>query len=132
MGKCWCGLFVRSDVEDPEALLGVIEEPESGTPVEVPVCRTSDIPPGCMKLVKVGTTDIALARVGDELFALSNVCLHAFGPLSGGMLEGYEVMCPWHGWRYDVRTGHTDHPDADVRTYPAVARNGLVYLVLEA
>jgi nitrite reductase/ring-hydroxylating ferredoxin subunit len=116
MGKCWCGLFVRSDVEDPEA----------------PVCRTSDIPPGCMKLVKVGTTDIALARVGDELFALSNVCLHAFGPLSGGMLEGYEVMCPWHGWRYDVRTGHTDHPDADVRTYPAVARNGLVYLVLEA
>lgn len=132
MGKCWCGLFVRSDVEDPEALLGVVEEPEPGTPVEVPVCRVTDIPPGSMKLVRIGTTDIAVARVADEFFALSNVCLHAFGPLSGGTLDGYEVMCPWHGWRYDVRTGHTDHPDADVRTYPVIVRDGLVFVVVMA
>jgi len=84
------------------------------------------------RLVKIGTTDIALARVADEFFALSNVCLHAFGPLSGGTLDGHEVMCPWHGWRYDLRTGHTDHPDADVRTYPVVARDGLVFVVMTA
>ena len=126
MRKCWCGLFIRSDVEDGADLLGVIDEPEPGTRVDVPVCRLTDLPPGSVKHVKVGKVDVALARVGDEVFALSNVCRHAFAPLADGVLEGYEVMCPWHGWRYDVRTGATDHPDADVKTYPVTVRDGLV------
>jgi nitrite reductase/ring-hydroxylating ferredoxin subunit/ferredoxin-thioredoxin reductase catalytic subunit len=128
MRKCWCGLFILEDVEDGAELLGVIDEPEPGAAVDVPVCRIDDLPRGQVRHVKVGKSDIALARVGDEFFALSNVCLHAFGPLSEGVLEGYEVMCPWHGWRYDVRTGGTDHPNADVKTYPVVVRDGLVFV----
>lgn len=129
MRKCWCGLFILNDVEDGADLLGVIDEPEKGAEVEVPVCRVDDLPPGSVRHVKVGKRDIALARVGDDFFALSNVCLHAFGPLSGGVLDGYTVVCPWHGWRYDVRTGTTDHPGADVKTYPVVVREGLVLVV---
>jgi len=132
MRKCWCGLFIRSDVEDHEALLGVIDEPAPGTMVRVPVCRLADLPPGSVKHVKLAKTDIALARVGDEVYALSNVCRHAFGPLSDGVLDGYEVMCPWHGWRYDVRTGTTDHPDADVQTYPVQIADGLVLITMAA
>ena len=124
--KCWCGLFIRTDVEDGADLLGVIEEPEPGAQVDVPVCRADDLPPGQVRHVKVGKRDIALARVGDEFFALSNVCRHAFAPLADGVLEGYEVMCPWHGWRYDVRDGRTDHPNADVSTYPVTVRGGYV------
>ncbi|HSQ21510.1 MAG TPA: Rieske 2Fe-2S domain-containing protein [Coriobacteriia bacterium] len=123
MRKCWCGLFIRTGVADGADLLGVIDEPEAGTVVEVPVCRIDDLAPGHVKHVKVGKADIVLARTGDEFFALSNVCRHAFGPLADGVLEGYEVMCPWHGWRYDVRTGATDHPDADVKTYPVTVRD---------
>ncbi|MDO8881265.1 MAG: Rieske 2Fe-2S domain-containing protein [Coriobacteriia bacterium] len=126
--KCWCGLFIRTDVEDGAELLGVVDEPESGTVIEVPVCRVADLPPGFVRHVKLGRADVALARVGDEFFALSNVCRHAFAPLADGVLEGYEVMCPWHGWRYDVRDGTTDHPDADVKTYPVAVRDGLVFL----
>jgi nitrite reductase/ring-hydroxylating ferredoxin subunit/ferredoxin-thioredoxin reductase catalytic subunit len=126
--KCWCGLFIRSDVEDGADLLGVIDEPTAGTVVDVPVCRTADLPDGQLRHVKVGKADIAIARVGEEFFALSNVCRHAFAPLADGALESYEVMCPWHGWRYDVRDGTTDHPDADVKTYPVVARDGLVFV----
>lgn len=129
MRKCWCGLFIRTDVEDGAELLGVIDEPERGAEIEVPVCRVSDMAPGSVRHVKVGKRDIALARSGDEFYALSNVCLHAFAPLSGGVLEGYDVVCPWHGWRYDVRTGSTDHPGADVKTYPVVVRGGLVLIV---
>jgi nitrite reductase/ring-hydroxylating ferredoxin subunit/ferredoxin-thioredoxin reductase catalytic subunit len=128
MRKCWCGLFIRSDVEDGADLLGVIDEPAAGTVVDVPVCRTEDLPAGQLRHVKIGKADIAIARVGDEFFALSNVCRHAFAPLADGVLEGYEVMCPWHGWRYDVRDGTTDHPDADVKTHPVAARDGLVFL----
>jgi len=125
-GKCWCGLFIRSDIEDGADLIGVIEEAETGTTIEVPVCRIEDLPSGSARHVKVGRDDMAVVRVGDEVFALSNTCRHAFGPLSEGFVDGYTVICPWHGWRYDVRTGETDHPNADVRTYPAQVRAGEV------
>lgn len=126
--KCWCGLFITKDVEDGSELFGVIEEP-SGE-VEVPVFRVEDLPPGQIRHVKVGKHDVAVARVGDEFYALSNVCRHAFAPLSDGFLDGYHVMCPWHGWRYDVRDGTTDHPNADVRTFPASVRDGHVFVTV--
>ncbi|MDO9556329.1 MAG: ferredoxin-thioredoxin reductase catalytic domain-containing protein [Coriobacteriia bacterium] len=130
MRKCWCGLFIRTDVEDGAELIGVIEEPEDGVPVDVPVCRVEDLADGQVRHIKIGKRDIALVRVGEEYFALSNLCRHAYGPLSDGVLDGCYLMCPWHGWRYDVRDGSTDHPDADVRTYEVVMRDGLVMVVV--
>lgn len=126
--KCWCGLFIRTDVADGAELLGVVDEPAPGEPVDVPLCRIDDLAPGQARHVKVGKTDIALARVGDEFFALSNVCLHTFGPLGDGILEGYDLVCPWHGWRYDVREGTTDHPGANVTQYPLVRAGGYVMI----
>lgn len=126
--KCWCGLFIRADVDDGAELLGVIDEPEPGTPIDVPVCRVDDLPPGSVRHVKVGKTDLAIARVGDEFFAVSNICRHAFGPLGDGLLEGYELVCPWHGWRYDVRDGTTDHPKADIKQQTLVVDDGYVMI----
>lgn len=126
--KCWCGLFILKDVEDGLGLLGVIDEPEGS--VEVPVCRVDDLPPGQIRRVKIGKRDVAVARVGDEFFALSNLCRHAFGPLGEGFMDGYQVMCPWHGWRYDVRDGTTDHPNASVRTYEVRVRDEEVFVVV--
>lgn len=126
LGKCWCGLFIRFDIEDGAELIGVIEEPEPGTAVRVPVARLEDLAPGTPRHVKIGKRDIAVVRVGDEAFALSNLCRHAFGPLSEGFMDGYHVMCPWHGWRYDVRDGSTDHPNANVATFPVHIEYGIV------
>lgn len=126
--KCWCGLFIALDVEDGAELMGVIEEPSRGTVVEVPLCREKDLHPGEARHVKVGKSDIALVRVADEFYALSNICRHTYGPLAEGLVEGHYLVCPWHGWRYDVRDGSTDHPDADVKTYEVFARHGCVFL----
>jgi nitrite reductase/ring-hydroxylating ferredoxin subunit/ferredoxin-thioredoxin reductase catalytic subunit len=128
MGKCWCGLFILESVEDGGELIGVIEEVQAGAQVDVPVCRVDDLPHAGVRHVKIGKNDIAVVRVGDEVFALSNVCRHAFAPLADGFVDGYELVCPWHGWRYDVRSGSTDHPNADVRTFPAALRDGIVYV----
>jgi len=130
LGKCWCGLFIRTNVEDGADLIGVIEEPKAGTPIDVPVFRLEDIPAGTARHVKIGKNDIAVARVGEDVYALSNICRHAFGPLSDGFMDGHTLMCPWHGWRYDVRTGTTDHPNADVRTYPARVVDGEVVVTV--
>lgn len=128
ISKCWCGLFIAQDVEDGGELLGVIAEPEPGALVAVPVARLEDLMSGTARHVKIGKSDIAVVRVGEEVFALSNLCRHAFAPLAEGYVEDYTLICPWHGWRYDVRTGTTDHPNADVKTYPAEVRDGIVYV----
>lgn len=125
MQKCWCGLFIRTDVEDGSELHGVIEVPEG--PAWVRVAAIDDLRDGEVRHVKVGKQDIALVRAGGEYYALSNVCRHAFAPLSDGFMDGYALMCPWHGWRYDVRTGTTDHPNADVRTFEVETRGGEVF-----
>ena len=128
MRKCWCGLFILDDVEDGADLIGVVEEVEPGTTVDVPVFRLADLADGQVRPVKIGKRDIAVARVGDEVFAFSNLCRHAFGPLCEGFMDGYHVMCAWHGWRYDVRDGTTDHPYADVATFAAIVRDATIFV----
>jgi len=71
----------------------------------VKAASVSDLKPGQNKVLNVDGTEIALFNVDGEFFATSNVCLHRGGPLGEGFLEGDIVTCPWHGWRYNVKTG---------------------------
>src|SRR5262249_55150383 len=74
-------------------------------PQWIEVARTSDIPPGKGKVVRVAGRSLALFHVGGEFCAIDNACPHQGGPLGEGELEGEVVECPWHAWRYNVRTG---------------------------
>ena len=57
--------------------------------------------------------------MGDSFYALENACPHRGGPLGEGDLEGTEVVCPWHAWRFDVTTGASPvNPKTAVRTFP--------------
>ena len=69
---------------------------------------------------KVEGQKIALFRVGQAFHALSDTCTHRGGPLSEGTVEGAEVTCPWHGARFDIKTGAVMGPPAgrEVRSYP--------------
>jgi ferredoxin-thioredoxin reductase catalytic chain len=127
MQRCWCGLYIRRDVADGTSLHGVIEVAEG--PVSVRVAAVEDLRDGESRHIKIGKRDVALFRVNGEFYALSNLCRHAFAPLAEGYMDGYTVMCPWHGWRYDVRDGTTDHPGADVRTFPVEVRDGEVFVI---
>ncbi len=129
MRKCWCGLFIRSDVEDGADLIGVIDA-EAG-PVEVPVFAEGELAEGSVRRAKIGKREIAVARTEGSYFALSNLCRHAFGPLSDGFVDGFMLLCPWHGWRYDVRDGTTDHPNADVATFPVSVHDGYVWVSVD-
>lgn len=128
MRKCWCGLFIRTDVADGATLQGVVAAPSG--PVQVRVAAEDELCEGEVRHLRIGKRDIALVRTQGEYFALSDVCRHAFAPLSDGFLDGYALMCPRHGWRYDVRDGTTDHPDANVRTYPVEVRGNEVFVTV--
>ena len=78
----------------------------------VKVADTKDIQPSQMKEVEVNGEKICLANVEGKYYAIGNVCTHLGGPLAQGKLEGYEVQCPWHGSRFDIRTGKVVRPPA--------------------
>jgi nitrite reductase (NADH) small subunit len=62
---------------------------------------------------------VCVANVGGELSALDNVCLHRGGPLGQGVIADGTLICPWHGWQYNPKTGEAIHnPAAKVAVYP--------------
>jgi NAD(P)H-dependent nitrite reductase small subunit len=98
------------------------------------VCRRDDIPPQRGWPVRAGGRFIAIFEVEGSLYAVDNECLHVGNPLDDGFVSGHCVTCPWHGWRYDLRTG--EHLTAfgrrrGVRTYPVRVDDDTVFVEVE-
>ncbi|MBM3860972.1 MAG: Rieske 2Fe-2S domain-containing protein [Verrucomicrobia bacterium] len=66
---------------------------------------TGELKPGEAKVIAAGEREIAIFNVDGKFHAIDNLCPHRGGPLGDGVLEGNVVVCPWHGWRFDVTTG---------------------------
>ncbi len=83
-------------------------------------CSVGDVPADAALAVSVDGTSIAVARDGDDWFAIYDECSHAAIPLSEGELEGTEIECWLHGSRFDLRTGKpTNLPATEpVAIYP--------------
>jgi glycine betaine catabolism B len=78
----------------------------------VKVANINDIQPSHMKEVQVDGENICVANVEGKYYAIGSICTHEGGPLADGTLEGYEVECPWHNSKFDVRTGEVTSPPA--------------------
>jgi naphthalene 1,2-dioxygenase ferredoxin component len=81
-------------------------------------------------LATIGETEVALCRVGEQVFAVNNVCTHAYARLSDGLIEGTEVFCPLHYGSFDVRTGEAIAPpciDA-VAAYAVKIEGGRIFV----
>jgi nitrite reductase (NADH) small subunit len=86
----------------------------------------SELPPADeAKEFPCGAKTICIANVHGEFSAMDNVCLHRGGPLGQGMIEGGKVVCPWHGWQWDPKTGEAaQNSSAKVVIYPLKIENG--------
>jgi ferredoxin-NADP reductase/nitrite reductase/ring-hydroxylating ferredoxin subunit len=78
----------------------------------VKIADTKDIQTSQMKEVQFDGEDVCIANVDGKYYAIGNVCTHEGGPLADGILDGYEVECPWHQSKFDVRTGKVTSPPA--------------------
>ena len=76
------------------------------------------------KELPCGDKMVCVANVNGEIHAMENTCLHRGGPLGGGVIEGGKVICPWHGWVWDPKTGEAHVPGAKVEVYPVKIENG--------
>ncbi len=92
----------------------------------------SELPPeGALQEFLVEGRQLCVARNKGKLFAISNVCPHRGGPMAEGMLEDGKVLCPWHAWAFDLKTGALDHdPAQTIAIYPLQEQDGEVLVDL--
>jgi nitrite reductase (NADH) small subunit len=105
----------------------------------------AELPPGTSTTVKAFGTTVAVFNVEGQVFALSNHCPHHGGPLCHGRISGavlpsqpYEyrygregrvLICPWHGWEFDIESGRTIFdPAVRVKIYEARIEEGEIVL----
>jgi len=111
------------------------------------VASEEDLPEdGTRVFAEIEGIEIAVFRIEGEYHALANYCVHQGGPLCEGELRGrygigedgwewtYDpveknVLCPWHGWRFDVTTGRSvDHERYATPTFDVEVDDGELYV----
>jgi nitrite reductase/ring-hydroxylating ferredoxin subunit len=111
------------------------------TTVRFVVARLADFPADSRRIVRVGGREIGVFRTADSFYAVRNRCPHQGGPLCIGRvfpriisetpgrfeLDGGPplLVCPWHGWQYDMATGQSYAPgDPHVKSYDVAVEPG--------
>ena len=80
----------------------------------VRLCGLAEAPAvGQVMEAEVRGVGVCLANVSGELSALDNVCPHRQGPLGQGWVEGEAVVCPWHSWAFNAKTGVAEYPEGE-------------------
>jgi nitrite reductase/ring-hydroxylating ferredoxin subunit len=94
----------------------------------VAVARTSEIPVGQGTFVERDGLALAVFNAGGgHFYATGPICPHEDGPLSEGWVEGGAVICPWHGFDFDLVSGLCGvDPDLAVPVYPVRVRDEVV------
>ena len=107
-------------------------ETETETRRWVDVGSPDQIGEGQAKTFEVEGERIAIARANGQLYAVQDVCTHDDGPLGDGSVEGYAIVCPRHGAKFDVRTGAVLSMPAvvPIETYPVMEKGDRIMLAL--
>lgn len=71
----------------------------------VKIAKTTDVAEGKPFCVVADGKKLALFKVEGKYYAVDNTCTHRNGPLCKGALSGDVVQCPWHGSKFNVKTG---------------------------
>jgi nitrite reductase/ring-hydroxylating ferredoxin subunit len=107
---------------------------------------------GTRLIVEADGTEVGIIRHDGEWFAYENRCFHQGGPVCEGLVIGkvealvgeggrslgerfsateMRLVCPWHGWEYDLRTGRAAvDPRLCLKKYDVLERDGSVFLVV--
>lgn len=116
----------------------------------VHVCSVEDLNPGDFTVVLIQDTPVGVLNVDGNFFAIENQCPHQGGPVCTGIVrpvlvgefidvgkrveesmhsERMAVACPWHGWEFDLQSGHhLGDPDFSIATYDVIVDNGEIFI----
>ena len=95
----------------------------------VKVAELAKMPPGTLMEAMVGGDAYAVANVDGQIYAVDGSCPHAAGPLGHGALHGDTIVCPWHAWEYNCRSGVCVHSeDLKLESFATKIEGGDVYI----
>jgi len=95
------------------------------------IAKADEVSVGNGIVVETNGKCFAVFNVDGAFHVIDNTCLHRGGPLGEGDLEGDMVTCPWHGWEYNVKTGHcVNNPSSIIKSYQTVLEEGEVKIEL--
>jgi 3-phenylpropionate/trans-cinnamate dioxygenase ferredoxin component len=99
----------------------------------VQIIQAEEIKPGERIVVEVDDLAIAIFNVDGQYYAIGDICTHDDGPLAEGELEGYQIICPRHGARFDIRDGRALTLPAVMPTpwYPVRVTEGWIEVGLQ-
>jgi nitrite reductase/ring-hydroxylating ferredoxin subunit len=95
----------------------------------VKIGLAANFPPGSAMEALVGDGTYAICNVGGEFYAVDGICPHSGGPLGHGALHGTTLVCPWHAWDFDCRTGVSEYdPGLAVASFPVKIEDGEIFI----
>jgi naphthalene 1,2-dioxygenase system ferredoxin subunit len=99
----------------------------------VDALSTDELPSDDVIGVEVAGRDIAIYRVGAEVYATDNICTHGQARLCDGFFDGHEIECPLHQGKFDVRDGRPTCEPAEepLRSYPVKVEGRRVWLRID-
>lgn len=100
------------------------------------LCTTDEIRDGAVFCKRVsGIGEVAIARLSDgsAYVAFEPRCPHALGPLAEGKRHGDSIVCPWHFFRFDLKTGKMPGPTSilELRRYPVTVKDNQIFIEAE-
>ncbi len=98
------------------------------------LCALAALTSGSPLRVELAELDVAVVKVGDEVFAIEDLCSHADFPLSDGEVDDCTIECSLHGSRFDLRSGKPTGPPATrpVPVFATTVIDGDVYADLDS
>lgn len=95
----------------------------------VKACEEKDVPPGASKIVQIRQWELSLFHLDDGIYCIDNVCPHHGGPLAEGFIRDGHVLCPWHAWEFNIRSGIMSfNKDVCVSTFPCRIEKGEIWV----
>lgn len=123
-------LMAKDDVGSGYLPLNVIDErPDLAASGWIEGPGVDELEEGKPMALQHEDTPVLLVRVDGKVMAFRNECPHMGMPLDRGMVEGVEITCPWHGFRYDLSTGEClTAPHVQLEPFPVRVEERRVWI----
>lgn len=92
------------------------------------ICNLSELKDGVGKRFYIDECDLAVFKIGDDISVLSNICPHQKAAIIyDGIIEKGKIICPAHGWEFNIKTGCYDDGRHGLDAYPIKIENGKLF-----
>ena len=92
------------------------------------ICNIEELKDSEGKRFLINDVDIAVFKIEDEIFIVSNICPHQHASMMHeGFVENGCVVCPLHGWTFNLKNGKLHNGARGLETFPVKIIDGKVY-----